>query len=113
MITVTIVDAVIGFYASVGGAPEAYGSRLVCLHLKVEGDPSEISRTSASKHNSLRQGKPCCIIDDDVYWHTPRLCTAYCITNFSVYMSIPTVLLEYTNLQLGCIDCYCYLHACE
>ena len=25
----------------------------------------------------------------------------------------PTVLLEYTSLQLGCIEYYCYLHACE
>ena len=25
----------------------------------------------------------------------------------------PTVLLEYTQLQLGCIDTDCYLHACE
>ena len=25
----------------------------------------------------------------------------------------PTALLEYTQLQLGCIDTDCYLHACE
>ena len=34
------------------------------------------------------------------------LCTLYMAYSY-------TILLEYTNLQLGCIDCYCYVHACE
>ena len=37
---------------------------------------------------------------------TKVFCTVYI-----AYM--PTVLLEYTNLQLGCIEYYCYLYACE
>ena len=58
--------------------------------------------------------KTVCII---VVLSAHRVCVLWnsSITKSSVYIaySRPTVLLEYTNLQLGCIECYCYLHACE
>ena len=42
----------------------------------------------------------------------PDCARAHCITTSSVYIAYTyTVLLEYTKLQLCCLDCYCYLHA--
>ena len=56
-----------------------------------------------------------CIIDDEVF----TLAHAYPVHMLIVLLSLlctsstPTAQLEYTKLQLECIDCYCYLHACE
>ena len=49
-------------------------------------------------------------VADDVFT-LARCACAHCITKYSSLHR--TVLLEYTKLQLGCINCYmhCYLHA--
>ena len=45
------------------------------LHLchMIDGDPSEIWRTSVSKLATLAQA--CCLHHDVLVWHTPKLCT--------------------------------------
>ena len=47
----------------------------VYLYHKIDGEPSEISRTYASKLHSLWPVRAACIINDDVLvLHTPKLC---------------------------------------
>ena len=48
-------------------------------------------------------------------WYMPSLCMHVLIVLLSLLCTwpTPTVLLEYTQLQLGCIGTDFYLHACE
>ena len=48
-------------------------------------------------------------------WYMPSLCMHVLIVLLSLLCTLPTptVLFEYTQLQLGCIDTDFYLHACE
>ena len=83
------------------------------LYHKIDSNPSEILRTSTSKLSSLDSGHAARIIDDNVFnLACAQIVLIVLLSLLSTYPT-PTVLLEYTKLQLSCIDCYCCLHACE
>ena len=66
----------------------------------IDGNPCEISRTSASKLSSLGPGM---LLTSLIIWHTPSLCTCSLYYYKSAWVNKAAV--------FGCIDC-CYLHAC-
>ena len=94
--------------------------------MTLDGDPIEILRTSVSvtafqpwpRHVACiidDDGHVACIIDDDMLvWLMPSLCTCSLYYQvFCVHSLLSLFCLNTQKLQLGCIDCYYYLHACE
>ena len=68
------------------------------LYHKIDGDPSEISRRRTSSFATLAAS----FIDDDTLASLAHSQIVH------MFITKSSVLLEYTKLQLGCIDCYCY-----
>ena len=86
------------------------------LYYKIDGDPSEISRTSVSKLSSLGPGtllaSTLMMVDDDMLvWHTPKLytCSLYWYVSW-VYSPLPLFCLSTQSFSLAALICYCYLH---
>ena len=79
---------------------------------KKDSNPCEISRTGASK---TLQPCPRHTVHD--HWWCVSLAHTQIVHMHVVLLSLlcihPNLLLDYTKLQLGCIDCYYYLHTCE
>ena len=55
------------------------------------------------------------LVDDDMFdlVHAQPVHVLIVLLSLLCTWSTPTVLFEYTQLQLGCIDTDFYLHACE
>ena len=83
------------------------------LYYKIDGDPSEISRTSTSKHSSLVPAR--CLHH---WWWCVSLAHAQIVHVLIVLPSLlctcllPLFCLSTQSCSLAALICYCYLHAC-
>ena len=77
----------------------------VHLYYKMDGNPSEILRTSASKLCKPWPRHAVCTIDDDVLiWHTPKLCTwSLHYTVFCVHSLLPLFCLSTQSCNLAAL----------